>query len=192
MSGQTGTWSGNYLWSALVVDAAVHISPYVEVKGEYINTWQQTDNAGNIQPTGWWVQAGYKLAGLNLDAPVVNDVELVSRYDTANNANGSTSDRFTAGFVYYLTNTLLLEGDYEWYDNRGQNDLLMTAARCRPASLWFSFPMDSKQSKISLMRMNNKFTVFLLGVAALALFGAGVARAEDQLDAETKARIDTL
>ena len=38
--------------------------------------------------------------------------------------------------------------------------------------------------------MNNKFGVFLLGAAALALLGAGVARAEDQLDAETKARID--
>ena len=40
------------------------------------------------------------------------------------------------------------------------------------------------------MRMNNKLGVFLLGVAALALLGAGVARAEDQLDAETKARIE--
>ena len=40
--------------------------------------------------------------------------------------------------------------------------------------------------------MNNKFCVFLLGVAALALFGAGLARAEDQLDAETKARIDIM
>ena len=38
--------------------------------------------------------------------------------------------------------------------------------------------------------MNNKFGVFLLGVAALALLGAGVARAEDQMDAETKARIE--
>jgi hypothetical protein len=121
VSGQTGTWAGNYLWSALVVDAAVHISPYLEVKGEYINTWQQTANAGNIQPTGWWVQAGYKLAGLDLDAPVVNDLELVGRYDTANDAMGSTTDRTTAGFVYYLTNTLLLEGDYEWLSNRGLN-----------------------------------------------------------------------
>ncbi|MGO9586500.1 MAG: hypothetical protein ACLP2Y_09925 [Limisphaerales bacterium] len=121
VSGQTGTWAGNYLWSALVVDAAVHISPYVEVKGEYINTWQQTADAGNIQPTGWWVQAGYKLAGLDLDAPVVNDLELVGRYDTANDAMGSTTDRTTAGFVYYLTNTLLLEGDYEWLSNRGLN-----------------------------------------------------------------------
>ena len=40
------------------------------------------------------------------------------------------------------------------------------------------------------MQMNSKFGVFLLGVTALALLGAGVARAEDQLDAETKARID--
>ena len=38
--------------------------------------------------------------------------------------------------------------------------------------------------------MNNKFGAFLLGLTALALFGAGLARAEDQLDAETKARID--
>jgi hypothetical protein len=121
VSGQSGTWAGNYLWSALVVDAAVHISPYVEVKGEYINTWQQTANAGTIQPTGWWVQGSYKLAGLNLDAPVVNDLELVERYDTANDAMGSTTDRFTTGLVYYLTNTLLLEGDYEWLKNYGLN-----------------------------------------------------------------------
>ena len=38
--------------------------------------------------------------------------------------------------------------------------------------------------------MNNKFGAFLVGVAALALLGTGVARAEDQLDAETKARIE--
>jgi hypothetical protein len=50
--------------------------------------------------------------------------------------------------------------------------------------------MDSKSGKISLMQMNKQLGVLLLGVAALALFGAGVARADDQLDAETKARID--
>ena len=37
--------------------------------------------------------------------------------------------------------------------------------------------------------MTTKFTTLLLGVAALALT-AGLARAEDQLDAETKARVD--
>jgi cytochrome c5 len=39
------------------------------------------------------------------------------------------------------------------------------------------------------MTMTTKFTTLLVGVAALALT-AGLARAEDQLDAETKARVD--
>ena len=41
VSGQSGVWdnAGNRLWSAAVVDAAMHIGPYFEVKGEYINTW---------------------------------------------------------------------------------------------------------------------------------------------------------
>jgi hypothetical protein len=123
VSGQSGEWSdsGNRLWSAAVLDAAVHISPYFEVKGEYINTWVQTDDPGTIHPNGGWVQAGYKLAGLNLDLPGVNDIELVSRYDAMNDDQGAKADRITAGFVYYITNTLLFEGDYEWLYNRGSN-----------------------------------------------------------------------
>ncbi len=121
VSGQSGHWSGSYLWSALVFDAAIHITPNFEIKGEYINTWQETSDLGSIQPNGWYVQTSYKLAGLDLDAPIVNDLELVERYDYANNALGSTSDRFTTGVIYYITNTLLLEGDYEWYKNRGLN-----------------------------------------------------------------------
>src|ERR1700690_663163 len=61
---------------------------------------------------------------------------------------------------------------------------------CPPASLSFNFPMGSKQAKMALMRTNNKLRASLLGVAVLVLLGAGGARAEDQLDAETKARID--
>jgi hypothetical protein len=53
----------------------------------------------------------------------VNDLELVERYDYANNAMGSTSDRFSTGVIYYITNTLLLSGTYEWFRNRGNNDL---------------------------------------------------------------------
>ena len=121
VSGQSGTWdaAGNLLWSAAVLDGAVHISPYFEVKGEYINTWQQTDNVGNIRPRGWWAQAGYKLAGLNLDVPYVSNVELIARYDEINNAQGTQTHRTTGGFVYYFSNTLLFEGDYEWV--RGQS-----------------------------------------------------------------------
>ena len=49
VSGMAGQWdtAGSLLWSAAVVDAALHVSPYVEVKGEYIYTWQQTADLGN-------------------------------------------------------------------------------------------------------------------------------------------------
>ena len=122
-SGQSGVWdnAGKFLWSALVADAALHLGPYFETKGEYIYTWTQTDNAHTLQPRGWWVQAGYKLAGLDWDLPLVNNVELVGRFDTENDGMSTRTDRATAGFVYYLTNTLLFEGDYEWLHVRGPN-----------------------------------------------------------------------
>jgi hypothetical protein len=133
ISGQTGEWdnAGNRSWSGLVVDGAVHISPYFEVKGEYINTWVETDDMGTIHPQGGWVQAGYKLGGLNLDVPIplinLSSLELVGRYDTANDGllqhQGTNTDRETAGFVYYLTNTLWFEGDYEWLQSHGPNRL---------------------------------------------------------------------
>jgi hypothetical protein len=125
ISGQTGEWSdsGNRQWSAGVVDAALHLGPNVEVKGEYINTWVGTDDLGTIRPNGWYVQAIYKLAGLNLDLPYVNNVELVSRYDRENNAQGSKTDRYTAGGVYYFSNALLFEADYEWLQSHGLSPL---------------------------------------------------------------------
>jgi hypothetical protein len=125
ISGQTGEWSdsGNRRWSAAVVDAALHLSPNFEVKGEYINTWEQTDDSGTIRPRGQWVQAAYKLAGLNLQVPYINNVELVGRYDYANNALGTKTTRWTAGAVYYFSNTLLLEGDYEFIHSRGPDAL---------------------------------------------------------------------
>jgi hypothetical protein len=121
VSGQTGEWSdtGNRLWSAVVMDAALHISPYFEAKGEYINSWVETDNVGTFRPRGWWVQAAYKLAGLDLDFPVVNNLELVSRYDNLNDGLGTATDRVTAGFAYYFTSTFLFEGDYEFVHSRG-------------------------------------------------------------------------
>ncbi|HLH56500.1 MAG TPA: hypothetical protein VKY92_23140 [Verrucomicrobiae bacterium] len=119
LSGQTGTWNDadNRLWSAGVVDAALHIGPYFEAKGEYIRTWQQTDDAGTIRPRGWWAQTSYKLAGLNLNAPVINNLELVGRYDTSRDNAATRLERFTVGYVYYFTNTLLFEGDYEFINS---------------------------------------------------------------------------
>jgi hypothetical protein len=125
ISGQSGEWSdsGNRRWSAAVLDAALHVSPYFEAKGEYINSWVQTDDMGTIRPHGLWVQAGYKLAGLNLELPLVNSLELVGRYDNMNDAQGTKTDRYTAGFVYYFSNTLLFEGDYETLLSHGPNAL---------------------------------------------------------------------
>ncbi len=121
VSGQTGTWndSDNRLWSAVAVDAALHFGPNIEVKGEYIRSWQQTADLGTLTPHGWWIQAGYKLAGLNIDAPLINNIELVGRYDTDHDNLGIHTDRYTIGYVYYFSNTLLFEGDYEF---RSSND----------------------------------------------------------------------
>ncbi len=124
VSGQSGEWNdlGNQ-WSALVVDAALHVSPYVEVKGEYMNTWVETTDLGTIRPHGWWIQGGYKLSGLNLDLPLINNLELVGRYDETDDALSPSTriDRYTAGFVYYFSNTLLFEADYEWLHSSGPN-----------------------------------------------------------------------
>jgi hypothetical protein len=116
VSGQTGTWddAGQRRWSAAVLDAALHISPYFEAKGEYINTWAETGDAGTIHPRGWWVQTGYKLAGLGVELPYINNIELIGRYDTAKDGLGTQTDRYTVGYVYYFSDTLLFEGDYEF------------------------------------------------------------------------------
>jgi hypothetical protein len=116
VSGQTGTWDDkdSRRWSAAVLDAAVHVSPFFEAKGEYIHSWMETDDAGTLTPRGWWVQAGYKLAGLDLELPLINNLELVGRYDKINDGAGTKTDRYTVGYVYYITNTLLFQGDYEF------------------------------------------------------------------------------
>jgi len=93
----------------------------VEVKGEYIHTWLETSDAGTLHPHGWWIQGGYKLAGLNLDVPCLSNIELVGRYDTKRDSStGINTDRYTVGYVYYFSNTLLFEGDYEFHHS---NDL---------------------------------------------------------------------
>ena len=55
--------------------------------------------------------------------PLLNDIEVVGRYDTENDGQGTKTDRVTTGLVYYLTNTLLLEGDYEFIQSTGPKAL---------------------------------------------------------------------
>lgn len=131
VSGQSGTWNDgdNKLWSAVVVDAAFHYTAYFELKGEYMNTWVETADHGTMSPRGWWIQAGYKLAGLQLDFPMINNVELVGRYDTLHDGLGLRTERYTLGYVYYITNTLWFEGDYEFVNSsdrtQANNNLIL-------------------------------------------------------------------
>lgn len=116
LSGQAGEWdpAGNHLWTAGVLDAAMHLGPNFEAKGEYIMTRFGSDDLGMVDQNGWFVQASYKLAGLNLEAPLLNNVELISRFDFVRDGMGTKTRRLTAGFIYYITNTFLFEGDYEF------------------------------------------------------------------------------
>lgn len=124
VSGQAGPWddSGNRLWSSFVLDGALHLSSYIEVKGEYINSWVQTDDLGIVHQHGLWVQGAYKLAGLKLESRLVNNLEFVGRYDTLHDGFSTRANRYTIGYIYYITNTLLFEGDYEFASSN--NDLL--------------------------------------------------------------------
>jgi hypothetical protein len=125
VSGQTGVWddAGDHYWSSAVLDAALHLGPSFELKGEFINVWYGTSDVGTVHPWAMWAQAGYKLAGLNMDLPVINDIELMGRFDKEDDGQGTSTDRYTAGYVYYITNTLLFEGDYEWLHSTGPNAL---------------------------------------------------------------------
>jgi hypothetical protein len=122
-SGMFGDWdnAGNHLWTAGVVDAALHLGPNFEAKGEYILTRYGSDDLGVHQQQGWFVQAGYKLAGLDLELPLLNNLEVVGRYDkvafaydSVNNAFDFNTQRYTLGYIYYFTSALLFEGDYEF------------------------------------------------------------------------------
>jgi hypothetical protein len=125
VSGQSGQWdnAGNYLWTAGVLDAALHLGPNFETKGEFIETQYGSSDMGLVRQQGWYVQSGYKLAGLNLEIPFVNNLEIVGRYDTLLNAYDSGSGSFyntrrtSVGYIYYFTSTLLFEGDYEFYES---------------------------------------------------------------------------
>jgi hypothetical protein len=121
LSGQTGEWetTRTHQWSAGVLDANLHLGANFELKGEYAKTFLGSDDFGLVRQEGWYAQAGYKLAGLNMELPLINNLELVGRYDLLHSFNSGTAAgvrtrRYTAGFVYYLSNTLLLEGDYEF------------------------------------------------------------------------------
>jgi hypothetical protein len=115
LSGQSGEWdSAGDLWTAGVVDWSAHLGSSFAFNGEYIATWYGTQDVENVRPHGWWIQAGYKLAGLNLELPFIDNLQLVGRYDNVHDGLGINTRRYSVGYVYYLSNTVLFEGDYEF------------------------------------------------------------------------------
>jgi hypothetical protein len=116
ISGQSGEWdnAGAHRWTAGVFDAALHLGPNFEAKGEYILSRFGSDDMGFIRQQGWYTQIGYKLAGLNLELPMINNRELVGRYDSLHDGFGNNTQRYSVGYIYYITNALLFEGDYEF------------------------------------------------------------------------------
>lgn len=124
LSAFTSEWdaAGAHQWTGGVVDASLHLGANFELKGEYARSQYGSDDQGMIRQDGFYLQAGYKLAGLNLDLPVINNLEILGRFDSLNYFNpdalsGAHTRKYTVGFVYYLTNTLLFEGDYEFMHN---------------------------------------------------------------------------
>lgn len=125
VSGQTGTWddADQHRWSAGVLDGALHLGPNLEFKGEYIYTWLGTQDLGTLHPHGWWIQGLYRLAGLNVDLPLLSNIEVVGRYDSKrDSAQNINTDRYTLGLVYYFSNTLLFEGDYEFHHSNDEEE----------------------------------------------------------------------
>ena len=116
MSALAGEWDplGAHLYTAGVLDASLHLGSCIEVKGEYLRSRYGSDDQGMISQNGWWTQVGYKLSGLNTDLSVLNNLELVGRYDSLHDGLGASTERYTAGYVYYITTALLFEGDYEF------------------------------------------------------------------------------
>ena len=107
-----------------MLDAALHLGPNFEAKWQYMLTRYGSDDLGLIRQQGWYAQVSYKLAGLNLELPGINNLELVGRYDNLANGYDSGSGifygarRYSIGTIYYLTSALLLEGDYEFINSR--------------------------------------------------------------------------
>ncbi len=128
LSGLSSQWdnAGSHLWTGGVVDWSLHLGANFQANGEYIQTSYGSDDLGRIHPQGWWVQTGYKLAGLDLELPGINNLELVGRYDHVRDGLGITTDRYSVGYVYFITNTLLFEGDYEFFHS---NDPTLPANR---------------------------------------------------------------
>jgi hypothetical protein len=116
VSGETGPYSadGKQFWSVFAVDAALHLSPNFEARGEFIQTWQDNTGLATTDRAGWWAQAAYKLAGLDLEWPMINSVEAVFRVGEEHQQGGHVYE-YDLGLNYHITNTLIVKGAYSFF-----------------------------------------------------------------------------
>jgi hypothetical protein len=122
VSGQTGPYSpdGKQSFSVFAVDAALHLSPNFEARGEFIQTWQDNTGLTTTESEGWWAQAAYKLAGLNLEWPMINSVEAVFRVGEEHQQGGHVYE-YDLGLNYHVTNTLIVKGAYSFFQSNLHN-----------------------------------------------------------------------
>ena len=120
LSGQTGRGAGNQLWSVVALDAALHVTPSLECRGEFMNTWEDTSDVGTLRRRGWWAQAAYKLSGLQREWPVINSLEAVFRYGGEALPDGHVNE-YDLGFIYHISNTLLFKGAYSFFQGNAVN-----------------------------------------------------------------------
>ena len=119
------------------MDASLHLGANFELKGEYIHTGTgATTSERSIRKDGG-CRRDIRWPGLNLDLPFINNLELVNRYDRIHDGLGNRSQRYTIGYIYYLSNTLLFEGDYEFLHS---NDPIAAQPTPVPAFLWVLRP----------------------------------------------------
>ncbi len=126
ISGMKGAYddAGNYDFSTLVLDAALQHSGFVDLRGEWIDTNQETDD-GDIGRSGFWVQGAVKLGGIPSEpfqdaldnVPFLRRFEPVLRYSEINSdVQGDDRDQLSMGLNIYLTNTLLVKASYDSND----------------------------------------------------------------------------
>jgi hypothetical protein len=122
VSGQTGPYSpdGKQSFSVFAVDAALHLSQNFEARGEFIQTWQENTGLPTTDREGWWTQAAYKLAGLNLEWPIINNVEAVVRVGEEHQQGGHVYE-YDLGLNYHITNTLIIKGAYSFFQSNLHN-----------------------------------------------------------------------
>ena len=114
-----GTWSeSNGLWfTSWGMDAAYRLDE-LELRGEYVQTWRQMPTGvATDQRSGWYAQAAYKLARLQL--PYLNRMELVMRYSRRDQRAVTDEEllphprELAFGLDYWLTPSVVGKLEYD-------------------------------------------------------------------------------